>query len=124
MSHRDKFYGKKKYHLFNRRIAYYLCRSKDLAEPILAVKMQGLRATISFAQGTGIQDGVAWGNYRRTKLEVIRIVVSQEQSELVFETMYLAGKLDDPGKGIMFMSSLDRVATAYLNKSLKVGLKK
>jgi hypothetical protein len=25
--------------------------------------------------------------------------------------MYLAGKLDTPGKGIMFMTKLDRVAT-------------
>ena len=43
--------------------------------------------------------------------EVIRIVVSEEQSELIFEAMYLAGKMDKPGKGIMFMSSLDRIAT-------------
>ena len=43
--------------------------------------------------------------------EVIRIIVSHEQSELVFETMYLAGQLDKPGKGIMFMSALERVAT-------------
>ena len=43
--------------------------------------------------------------------EVVRIIVSREQSELVFETMYLAGNLDVPGKGIMFMSALERVAT-------------
>ena len=43
--------------------------------------------------------------------EVIRIVVSEEQSELIFETMYLAGQLDKPGKGIMYMSSLERIAT-------------
>ena len=43
--------------------------------------------------------------------EVVRIIVSREQSELVFETMYLAGNLDIPGKGIMFMSALERVAT-------------
>jgi len=38
-------------------------------------------------------------------------VVHEEQSELIFEAMYLAGKMDKPGKGIMFMSSLDRIAT-------------
>ena len=42
---------------------------------------------------------------------MIRIIVSKEHSELMFETMYLAGQLDKPGKGIMFMSNLDRVAT-------------
>jgi hypothetical protein len=29
----------------------------------------------------------------------------------VFEGMYLAGQLDKPGKGIMFMSAIERVAT-------------
>ena len=49
--------------------------------------------------------------YGDEQKEVIRIIVSKEQSELIFETMYLAGELDKPGKGIMFMSNLDRVAT-------------
>ena len=30
---------------------------------------------------------------------------------MIFEAMFLAGKLDTPGKGIMFMTKLDRVAT-------------
>ena len=29
----------------------------------------------------------------------------------MFESMYLAGDLDTPGKGIMWMVKLDRVAT-------------
>ena len=36
--------------------------------------------------------------------EIIRIIVSKEQSNRVFESMYLAGKLDTPGKGIMWMT--------------------
>jgi nitrogen regulatory protein P-II 1 len=87
---------------------------KDLAEPILeAAKSAGAQgATISYAVGTGIRErmgllGVAINEQK----EVIRIIVSKEQSELIFETMYLAGKLDQPGKGIMFMSSIDKVAT-------------
>ena len=43
--------------------------------------------------------------------EIIRVIVSEEQSEIVFEAMYLAGDLDKPGKGIMYMSGLDKVAT-------------
>ena len=31
--------------------------------------------------------------------------------EIVFEAMYLAGDLNKPGKGIMYMSELDKVAT-------------
>ena len=41
----------------------------------------------------------------------IRIIVSKEQSNRIFEAMYLAGNLDTPGKGIMWMVKLDRVAT-------------
>ena len=87
---------------------------KDLAEPILeAAKNAGAQgATISYAQGTGVRERMGLlGVTVDEQKEVIRIVVSEEQSELIFEAMYLAGNMDKPGKGIMFMSSLDRIAT-------------
>jgi nitrogen regulatory protein P-II 1 len=87
---------------------------KDLAEPVLeAAKNAGAQgATISYAQGTGVRERMGLlGVTIDAQKEVIRIIVSREQSELVFETMYLAGNLDIPGKGIMFMSALERVAT-------------
>ena len=87
---------------------------KDLAEPILeAAKNAGAQgATISYAQGTGVRERMGLlGVTIDEQKEVIRIVVSEEQSELIFETMYLAGQMDRPGKGIMFMSSLERIAT-------------
>ena len=87
---------------------------KDLAEPVLeAAKYAGAQgATISYAQGTGVRERMGLlGVTIDAQKEVIRIIVSREQSELVFETMYLAGNLDIPGKGIMFMSALERVAT-------------
>ena len=87
---------------------------KDLAEPVLeAAKNAGAQgATISYAQGTGVRERMGLlGVTIDEQKEVIRIIVSHEQSELVVETMYLAGQLDKPGKGIMFMSSLERVAT-------------
>ena len=43
--------------------------------------------------------------------EVVRIIVSAEQAELVFESMYMAAELDTPGKGIMYLSELDKIAT-------------
>ena len=87
---------------------------KDLAEPVLeAAKNAGAQgATISYAQGTGVRERMGLlGVTIDEQKEVIRIIVSHEQSELVFETMYLAGHMDKPGKGIMFMSKLERVAT-------------
>ena len=43
--------------------------------------------------------------------EVINIVVSSEQVERVFEKMYLAGNLDTPGMGIMYITPLEKAAT-------------
>ena len=87
---------------------------KELAEGVLAaaknIGAQG--ATISYARGTGIRERMGLlGVTIDEQKEVIRIIVSEEQANLVFEAMYLAGKLDTPGMGIMYMVKLDRVAT-------------
>lgn len=87
---------------------------KELAEDVLAaaknIGAQG--ATISYARGTGIRERMGLlGVTIHEQKEVIRIIVSEEQANLVFEAMYLAGKLDTPGMGIMYMVKLDRVAT-------------
>ena len=87
---------------------------KDLAEVVLeAAKNSGAQgATINYARGSGVRErlgllGVAIDEQK----EVIRIIVSSDQSDLIFEAMFLAGKLDTPGRGIMYMTNLDRVAT-------------
>ena len=93
-----------------------------LAEEVLdAAKNCGAQgATISYARGTGVRErmgllGVAIDEQK----EIIRIIVSDEQADRVFDAMYLAGKLDTPGKGIMFMNKLDRVATYIPEEVLK-----
>lgn len=87
---------------------------KELAEDVLAaaknIGAQG--ATISYARGTGIRERMGLlGVTIDEQKEVIRIIVSEEQANLVFEAMYIAGKLDTHGMGIMYMVKLDRVAT-------------
>ena len=87
---------------------------KEVAGDVLAaaknIGAQG--ATISYARGTGIRERMGLlGVTIDEQQEVIRIIVSEEQANLVFEAMYLAGKLDTPGMGIMYMVKLDRVAT-------------
>ncbi len=69
-------------------------------------------ATVTYARGTGVRErmgllGVAIDEQK----EMVRIIVSEEQADRVFESMYLAGELDKPGMGIMFMNKLDRIAT-------------
>ena len=85
----------------------------------IAAKNAGAQgATISYAQGTGIRERMGLiGVTIDEQKEVIRIIVSEEQADRVFEAMYLAGGLDTPGKGIMFMTKLDRVAT-YIPESV------
>ena len=81
-------------------------------------------ATDTYARGTGIRErmglmGVAIDEQK----EMIRIIVSQEQADRVFEAMYLAGDLDKPGMGIMFMNDLDRIAT-YIPDEIMAAAKK
>ena len=86
----------------------------DLAEGVLdAAKNCGAQgATISYGRGTGIRERMGLlGVTIDEQKEVIRIIVSEDQANAVFQSMYLAGDLDKPGRGIMYMTKLDRVAT-------------
>jgi len=69
-------------------------------------------ATINYARGTGVRERMGLiGVTIDEQKEVIRIIVSEEQSNAIFEAMYLAAQLDTPGKGIMYMSRLEKVGT-------------
>lgn len=81
-----------------------------IVESATIVGAQG--ATINYAKGSGVRDRMGLlGVTIDEQKEIIRIIVSKEQSNRIFEAMYLAGDLDTPGKGIMWMVKLDRVAT-------------
>ena len=97
-----------------------------LAEEVLeAAKSVGVQgATVSYARGTGIRDRMGlMGVLIDEQKEVIRIIVSEEQASRVFEAMYLAGGLDTPGKGIIYLSDLDNVAT-YIPEDVLNSLEK
>ena len=93
-----------------------------LADKIVqaASKSGSQGATINYAKGTGVRDRMGLvGVTIDEQKEVIRIIVSKEQSNRIFDAMFLAGELDTPGKGIMWMSKLDRVATHIPKDVLK-----
>ncbi|PPR77974.1 MAG: hypothetical protein CFH01_01258 [Alphaproteobacteria bacterium MarineAlpha2_Bin1] len=93
-----------------------------LAEEVLeAAKNIGAQgATINYARGTGIRERMGLlGVTVDEQKEVIRIIVSEDQADMVFEAMYLAGKLDTPGKGIMYVTKLEQVATYIPDSVLK-----
>ncbi len=69
-------------------------------------------ATVHFARGMGVRERLGiLGVAVEVEKEVIDIVVSKEQVDRVFERMYLAGNLDTPGMGIMYITPLEKAAT-------------
>ena len=69
-------------------------------------------ATVYFARGTGIRERLGiLGVAVEVEKEVINIVVSTDQADHIFEKIYLAGKLDTPGMGIMYITPVDKAAT-------------
>ena len=64
---------------------------------------------------TPLDDGVAVD----VEKEVVHVVVSTEQQERVFEQMYLAGELDTPGMGIMYITPLEKAATYVPDEILR-----
>lgn len=78
-------------------------------------------ATVTYARGTGVRERMGfWGAMIDEQKELVRVIVSAEQSDRVFEAMFLAGGLDKPGAGIMYMERLERVAT-YIPPELLGG---
>lgn len=69
-------------------------------------------ATIYYARGSGVRERLGiLGLAVEVEKEVINIVVGSDQVDRVFEKMYLAGQLDTPGKGIMYITPLEKAAT-------------
>jgi len=65
-----------------------------------AVGAQG--ATVHFGRGSGVRERLGLlGVAVDAEKEIINIVVSTEQVDRVFDSIYLAGNLDTPGMGIM-----------------------
>lgn len=75
-------------------------------------------ATIHYARGIGIREKLGvLGVAVEAEKEVLKIVVSQEQCNRVFDAMFLAGELDAPGRGIIFITHLEKAAT-YISKDI------
>ncbi len=69
-------------------------------------------ATIFYARGSGVRErlGIV-GLAVEVEKEIITIVVADDQVDRVFEKIYLAGKLDTPGMGLMYVTPLEKAAT-------------
>ncbi|EIJ34175.1 P-II family nitrogen regulator [Thiothrix nivea] len=69
-------------------------------------------ANTHYARGRGVRERLGiLGLAIEAEKEVINIVVSTDQLDQVFEKMYLAGQMDTPGMGFMWVTPLEKAAT-------------
>ena len=69
-------------------------------------------ATIYYARGEGVRErlGILALAVEAEK-EVIIVAVADDQADHIFERMYIAGELDTPGMGFIYLTKLDKAAT-------------
>jgi len=69
-------------------------------------------ATIFYARGGGVRERLGvLGIAVEVEKEIINIVVATDQIDRVFEKIYVAGNLDTPGMGFMYVTTLEKAAT-------------
>ena len=87
---------------------------RGIADKIVAAAQEAgaTGATIYYARGEGVRErlGILALAVEAEK-EVIIIAVADDQADHIFERMYIAGELDTPGMGFMYMTRLDKAAT-------------
>jgi len=77
-----------------------------------------------YAKGIGVRERLGiLGLAIEAEKEVISLLVSSEQQDVVLDQIYRAGKLDTPGIGYIYVTALEKVAT-YVPESLKERLEK
>jgi len=87
---------------------------RGLADDIVkAAQQAGAQgATIYYARGGGIRERLGiLGLAVEVEKEVINIIVATDEVDRIFERMYVAGQLDTPGMGFMFVTPLEKAAT-------------
>lgn len=72
------------------------------------------------ARGAIVSSGRGWGTRERlgalgvaveTEKDIVTIVVSSDQQDALFDAVYRAGNFDVPGRGIAFITPLEKAAT-------------
>ncbi len=78
--------------------------------------MQG--STVHMGVGTGVRERLGiLGVAVDVEREIISVMVPQDQTDRIFERMFLAGRLDTPGMGYIYVTPLMQAAT-YIPPSL------
>lgn len=76
------------------------------------------------ARGVGVRERLGLlGVAVEAEKEVISILVSSEQRDLVYDTIYRAAGMDVPGRGFIYLTSLEKAST-YIPESMMQHLDK
>ncbi|HLB30052.1 MAG TPA: P-II family nitrogen regulator [Gammaproteobacteria bacterium] len=87
---------------------------RGMADTIVAAAQEAgaQGATIFYARGEGVRERLGiLGLAVEVEKEVINIMVATDQVDRVFERIYLAGNLDTPGMGLIYVTPLEKAAT-------------
>jgi len=77
-----------------------------------------------YAKGIGLRERLGLlGLAVEVEKDVISLLVSSEQRDAVLDHIYRAGNLDTPGKGYIYITPLEKVAT-YVPESMRERLEK
>ena len=77
-----------------------------------AIEAGAQGATIYYGRGSGVRERLGvLGLAVEAEKEIIKILVANDQVDRVFEQIYVAGNLDTPGMGIVFVTALEKAAT-------------
>lgn len=79
-------------------------------------------ATIYYARGTGVRERLGiLGVAVEVDKAVVNIIVSTDQVDRIFEHLFVVGQLDTPGRGLMYVTPLEKAAT-YIPKDVLAKL--
>ncbi|MFQ5761037.1 MAG: P-II family nitrogen regulator, partial [Acidiferrobacterales bacterium] len=81
-------------------------------------------AVAYYAKGIGARERLGLlGLAVEAEKAVISLLVSSEQQDVVLDHIYRAAKLDTPGMGYVYITTLEKVAT-YIPESMRERLEK
>jgi len=85
-------------------------KADKVVEAAQEVGAQG--ASIHYSHGRGVRERLGiLGLVVEAEKETIQIIVSSDQANRVFESIYRAGDFDIPGMGFMWVTPVEKAAT-------------
>ncbi|MGI9323175.1 MAG: P-II family nitrogen regulator [Pseudomonadales bacterium] len=75
-------------------------------------------ATTYYGSGSGVREQLGLlGLAVNVEKEIIMVLVANDQVDRIIERMYFTGQLDVPGRGLLYVTKLEKAAT-YIPKEI------